>query len=77
MAVLTAFMRKGENMVPGQIKFNSTTYPAPYGYASYLCAINDQVLVDGMPSDTSLTAPNDPRTVTVTSSIQYTTFYYT
>jgi len=76
MAVLTAFMRKGSQMAPGQIKFNSTTYPAPYGYASFTCALYDQVAVDGMPSDTSLTAPNDPRTVTVTAPIQYTTFYY-
>jgi hypothetical protein len=76
MAVLTALMRKGANMVPGQIKFNSTTYPAPYGYASFPCAINDEVFVDGIPSDPNLTAPNDPRTVQVASTVQYTTFYY-
>ena len=76
MAVLTAFLMKGSALVPGQIKFNSTTYAAPYGYASLACQINDQVFVDGIPSDGSLTAPNDPRIATVTSTLQYTVFYY-
>jgi hypothetical protein len=76
MAVLTAVMYKGGDLIPGQIKFNSTIYPAPYGYSSYTCTIGEQVYVDGMPSDTSLTAPNDPRVVAVIYSVQYTSFYY-
>jgi hypothetical protein len=77
MALLYAFLKKGNDLIPGQIKFNSTTYSAPYGYALWPCSIGDGVYVDGMPSESGLTAPNDPRTVTVTSSIQYTYFYYT
>ena len=76
MALLYAFLKKGSEFIPGQIKFNSTTYPAPYGYSTYPCTIGQQVAVDGMPSETGLRAPNDPRTVTVNSTIQYTFFYY-
>ena len=76
MALLYAFMKKDGDLIPGQIKFNSTTYPAPYGYAAWPCTIGDHVYIDGMPSESGLTAPNDPRTVTVTSSVQYTFFYY-
>ena len=76
MAVLIAVMYKGGDLIPGQVKFNSTIHPAPYGYSSYTCTIGEQVYVDGMPNDTSLTAPNDPRVVTVNYNIHYTYFYY-
>jgi len=76
LATLIAIMKKGSALVPGQVKFDTTTYPAPYGYAAYPCTIGQRVTVDGKPTDTSLSAPDDPRTVTVNSSIQYTTFYY-
>jgi hypothetical protein len=76
MAILYAFLRKGSNLIPGQVKFNSTTYGAPYGYAAYTCNLGQQVAVDGIPSDSSLSAPNDPRVVTVDSQIKYTHFWY-
>jgi hypothetical protein len=76
MALLYAFLKKGSEYIPGQIKFNSTWYPAPYGYSAFTCTIGEHVYVDGKPDDTSLSAPNDPRTVHVTTSVQYTFFYY-